>query len=130
VQLHTHPTCIWCSNTPQTLSPAPPSPATGQLCRLGMTCREARARYFVLQSRLRELKAKNVEGRRKRGALETQLKTSTGLHCLSLVNVRNCVPGTPPGKGCCSFPWLTTAPFAPPFAPLARQTCSSGASST
>jgi len=45
--------------------------------------------YFRVQSRLEGLRAKNVRSRRRRRALFAQLRVSTGLKILSLVNVQH-----------------------------------------
>jgi hypothetical protein len=54
-----------------------------------MTCRVAREEYHLIQSRLRELRAKNVDSRRKWSAIATQLKATKRLQILSLINVNH-----------------------------------------
>jgi len=58
-----------------------------QLVRLSICCHATRAAYFDIQSRLKEVKAKNVDSTRKRRGLLNQLKGAIGLESLSLVNV-------------------------------------------
>ncbi len=55
--------------------------------RASLTCKEAWGLYWQLQGRVRALRAKNVQRRRKRQALFAQLQASRGLEVLSLVNV-------------------------------------------
>lgn len=62
-----------------------------------MTCREAWCAYFTIQSRVKGVRAKNVDSRRKRSAIFTQLRATTGLEVLSLVNVKH--PSTGKSRG-------------------------------
>ena len=57
--------------------------------RASLTCRDLWKAYFDIQGRLKDLKAKNVDSRRKRKALFTQLRATKGLEVLSLINVQH-----------------------------------------
>lgn len=70
-----------------------------QLVRASMTCQDFWKAYFDIQGRMKEIRAKNIDSRRKRRALFTQLRATKGLEILSLVNVQH--PCT--GKALC--PW-------------------------
>lgn len=59
-----------------------------KVVRLSLTNKEARALYYEIQSRREEIKAKNVDSRRKKRAIVTQLKSAIGLRRLSLTAVR------------------------------------------
>jgi hypothetical protein len=72
-----------------------------QLVRASLTCKEAWALYWEVQGRVRALRAKNVERRRKRQALFSQLQASRGLEVLSLVNVQH------PSSSACLTGWWT-----------------------
>lgn len=86
----THPSSL----SPSFLFLLPPPPPLlllppTQLVRVSMTSMEAWVAYFRVSSRLEELRAKNVPSRRRRHALFTQLRATTGLKTLSLVNVQH-----------------------------------------
>lgn len=73
--------------------------------RASLTCREAYQLYWELQGRVRSLRAKNVERRRKRQALFAQLQASRGLEVLALTNVQH--PSS--SELCCDWLYLMAA---------------------
>ena len=67
----------------------PPLLNIKQLVRASLTCKDAWELYWELQGRVRALRAKNVESRRRRKGLFAQLHASKGLEVLSLTNVQH-----------------------------------------